>query len=92
MHVGLPIGKGQMLMATDTLESMGQKLVQGNNVYISITPDSKKEADRIFSALSKDGKIEMVMADQPWGDYYGSFEDKFGVRWMIDYAYPKKKN
>ncbi|MBI2326960.1 hypothetical protein HYU92_01465 [Candidatus Curtissbacteria bacterium] len=39
MHVGLPIGNDQMLMATDTLESLGQKLVQGNNVYISVHPN-----------------------------------------------------
>ena len=42
MHVGLPIGKDNVLMGTDTLESLGQKLVQGNNVYISIHPDSKE--------------------------------------------------
>ena len=91
MHVGLPIGKDQMIMATDTLESLGQKLVQGNNVYISIHPDNKEEADRIFNALSNGGKIEMPIADQPWGDYYGSFTDKFGVKWMVNYSYPKGK-
>jgi len=62
MHIGLPIGKGQMLMASDALESLGQKLVQGNNVHIMIQPDSKEEADRLFSALSAGGKIEMPMA------------------------------
>ena len=91
MHVGLPIGRDQMLMATDTLESLGQKLVQGNNIYISIHPKSKVEADRIFNALSRGGTIEMNIADQPWGDYFGSFKDKFGVQWMVNYTYPKKK-
>ena len=87
MHIGLPIGKDAMLMATDTLESLGQKLVQGNNVYISIHPESKEEADRIFNALSTGGTIEMQIADQPWGDYYGSLTDKFGVQWMVNYGY-----
>ncbi len=90
MHVGLPVGKEQMLMATDTLESLGQKLVIGNNIHLSIHPDSKEEADRIFNALSKGGTIEMPIADQPWGDYFGSFKDKFGVQWMVNYAYPKE--
>ncbi len=90
MHVGLSIGKDHMLMATDILESLGQKLVQGNNVYISIHPESKEEADRIFKALSEGGTIEMPIANQPWGDYYGSFNDKFGVRWMVNYSYPKE--
>ena len=85
MHVGLSIGKDNVLMATDTLPSLEQKLVQGNNFYISIHPDNKKEADRIFKALSAGGMVEMPMADQPWGDYYGSLKDKFGVQWMVNY-------
>jgi PhnB protein len=91
MHIGLPLNKDDLLMASDSLESMGQKLIQGNNLYIFISPESKAEADRIFKALSAGGAIEMPMADQPWGDYYGSFKDKFGVQWMVDYAYPKNK-
>ena len=85
MHIGLPIGNDQMLMGTDALESLGHKLVRGNNMHISIHPDSKEEADRLFAGLSEGGKIEMQMANQPWGDYYGSFQDKFGVHWMINY-------
>jgi len=91
MHIGLPIGKEDVLMASDTLESLGQKLVQGNNVYISAHPESKDEADRIFKALSAGGTVEMPIANQPWGDYYGSLKDKFGVLWMVNYSYPKTK-
>ena len=90
MHIGLPIGNN-MLMATDTLKSLGQTLVQGNNAYISADPDSREEASRIFKALSAGGKVEMPISDQPWGDYYGSLKDKFGVQWMVNYTYPKKK-
>ena len=90
MHMSLPISKDQVLMATDTLESLGQKLVQGNNVYISVHPETKEEADLIFNALSASGTIEMPIANQPWGDYYGSFKDKFGVQWMINYHEEKK--
>lgn len=85
MHISLPIGSGQMLMGSDALESLGQKLVPGNNLNISIHPDSKEEADQLFNLLSKGGIVEMQMAEQPWGDYYGSFQDKFGVHWMINY-------
>jgi PhnB protein len=91
MHISLPIGKDNVLMANDVLESLGQKLIVGNNVYLSVHPDSKEEADKIFKALSKGGKIEMDISDQPWGDYYGSFTDKFGILWMIIYTYPQKK-
>lgn len=90
MHIGLPVGPS-LIMATDALESMGFKVVPGNNSYIMVEVDSKAEADRIFNALSAGGKVEMAMADQPWGDYYGSFRDKYGIGWMVDYGYPKEK-
>ena len=89
MHIGLPIGKEDVLMASDSLESLGQKLIQGNNVYISAHPESKEKAEKIFKALSVGGEIEMPIADQMWGDYYGSLKDKFGVLWMVNYSYPK---
>jgi PhnB protein len=90
MHIGLPISEDTLLMGTDTLESLGQELVQGNNVYISAHPESKEEADRIFNALSEGGEVEMPIADQMWGDYYGSLKDKFGVLWMVNYSQPRE--
>ena len=85
MHIGLPIGDDNLLMASDVIESFGQQLVQGNNVYVSVHPTSRDEADRIFNALSEGGEIEMPIADQPWGDYYGSLKDTFGVQWMVNH-------
>lgn len=90
MHISLPIGN-DVLMASDAPESMGFKVNFGNYSYISVHPDSKEEADRIFQALSAGGTMEMPIADQPWGDYYGSFKDKFGVQWMVNFSYPKEK-
>lgn len=91
LHIALPIGENDVLMGSDSPREFADKLVEGNNVHLSLIPDSKDDADRFFKALSKGGVVEMSMADQPWGDYYGSFKDKFGVIWMIDYAYPKKE-
>jgi PhnB protein len=84
LNVQLPILGGHLLMGTDAPESMGFKLIQGNNVYINLQPDTRVEADRLFAALSDGGKVEMPMAEQFWGDYFGSFVDKFGTRWMIN--------
>lgn len=86
MHIGLPISEDQMLMATDTLASLGQELTQGNNVHVSIHPDSREQADRLFNALSEGGTVEVPIGDQPWGDYYGNFTDRFGVQWMVNYS------
>ena len=89
MHVALPIGKGNVLMATDALESMGQKVTFGNNFYITIDPESREEAQRLFDGLSAGGKVEMPMQDAFWGSYFGMFKDRFGVQWMVNYTKPK---
>ncbi len=86
MHIALPIGEDNVLMASDVLESLGQQLVQGNSVYVSVHPNGREEADRIFNALSEGAEIEMPIGDQVWGDYYGSLKDKFGVQWMVNYS------
>ena len=85
LHVSLPIGNGQTLMASDCLKSQGHHLIIGNNNYISISPDSREEASRLFNELSEGGIVEMPMEDMFWGDYFGSFKDKFGVAWMINF-------
>ncbi|MCR9226816.1 MAG: VOC family protein [Flavobacteriaceae bacterium] len=85
MHISLPISEDITLMASDILPSMGHSLNSGNNVYLSLHPNSKEEADRLFNGLSQNGDIEMPMADQFWGDYFGSFVDQFGVHWMVNY-------
>ena len=84
MNIALPIMDGHILMGTDAPESMGFTVNKGNNSYIMLMPDTREEADRLFAALSEGGTVEMEMADQFWGDYFGSLVDKFGVHWMID--------
>jgi PhnB protein len=86
MHVELPILGGHVLMGTDAPESMGFSLTQGNNVYINLEPDTRAETDRLFRALSDGGKIEMPLQEMFWGGYFGSFTDRFGVRWMFNCA------
>ncbi|HTK82978.1 MAG TPA: VOC family protein [Bacteroidota bacterium] len=83
MHVALPILGGTQIMATDVLESMGHKLVEGNNVTISLNPDTKEEADRLFKELSDGGKDGVAPHDEFWG-YWGTCKDRFGIRWMFN--------
>ena len=91
MHVALPIGKSAVLMATDAIESMGQKLTQGNNYYITVEPDSEEEATQLFNALSNGGTVTMPLEKAFWGAYFGMFIDKFGIQWMVNYTYPQQK-
>ncbi len=90
MHVGLPIGKGNILMATDILESMGQSLTIGNNYSLSIDTESETEATNLFNALSAGGIITMPFEKAFWGAYFGMVTDKFGIQWMISYDSDKQ--
>jgi PhnB protein len=85
MHIALPIGKSNVLMASDTIESMGQVSETDNRHTISISAESREEADKLFNGLSEGGNIEMPIADSPWGSYFGMFADKFGIEWMVDF-------
>ena len=83
---GLELPDGQMIMASDVLEGMGPPHVEGNNISISVHPDSRQDADRIFNALAQGGTITMPIADQFWGDYFGSLTDRFGINWMVNHT------
>jgi PhnB protein len=84
LFIALPIGKN-LLMANDIPESMGRVNENENRSKISISAESREEADKLFRGLSAGGSVEMPMEDSPWGSYFGMFRDKFGIEWMIDF-------
>ncbi|RFS20088.1 VOC family protein [Chitinophaga silvatica] len=86
MHIALPIGTNNVLLGSDVLEIMGHVNERDNRNTISISAESREEADKLFSGLSKGGGVEMPMADGPWGSYFGMFTDKFGIQWMVDFS------
>jgi PhnB protein len=84
MHIALPIGKN-ILMANDVPESMGRTNENENRSKISISAESRDEADKLFYGLSAGGQIEGPIGDSPWGSYFGCFRDKYGIEWMVDF-------
>ena len=89
IHISLKIAPHTTLMATDTMEKEEGELNFGNNIHICLQADNEKEADKLFNALSKEGKIEMPMNKTFWGAYFGMCQDRFGIQWMINYALPQ---
>lgn len=83
MHIALPIGKSNTLLGSDVMEVMGKVTENDNRNTISITAESREEADQLFNGLSAGGQIEMPMADGPFGAYFGMFADKYGIQWMV---------
>ena len=85
MHIALPIGKCNMLMANDVPEIMGKTNENENRSKIVIIAETKEEADKLFNGLSVGGNIEMSITDSPWGTYFGMFRDKYGIEWMVEF-------
>lgn len=84
MHIALSIGKN-FLMGNDVPEFMGQVNENENRSKISVSAESREEADKLFSGLSAGGSVEVPISDSPWGSYFGMFRDKYGIEWMVDF-------
>ena len=84
MHIALPIGQNR-LIANDVPEMLGKVNEHENRSKISISAESREEADKLFNGLSAGGDIEYPLGDSPWGTYFGAFRDKFGIEWMIEF-------
>ena len=84
MHIALPIG-GSVLMGTDVPSNMPQ-VTNGSSISLSLSAESREEADRVFAGLAEGGKIQMPLQVMFWGDYYGMLTDKYGIQWMMSYS------
>jgi PhnB protein len=82
MHISLPIG-GSTLLANDVPESLGPVNENENRSKIAVYAETKEEADKLFKGLSEGGKVEMPMAESPWGTYFAMFRDKYGIEWTV---------
>jgi PhnB protein len=88
MNAQLPILSGHVIMATDMLASMGHELRVGNNTTIVLETDTRDQADHFFTSLREGGDPDQQqgMADMPWGAYWGTCLDAYGIRWMISHT------
>ena len=86
MYIALPVGSHNLLIGNDVPEMLGTVNERENRSKITVVPESREEADRIFNALSAGGEVEMPIGDAPWGDYFGMFRDQYGIEWVVDYT------
>jgi PhnB protein len=86
MHTAIMLNESSMLMGSDCIEGFGQKVTQGNSTYIMIDASTAEEATTLYGALS-DGAltIEMKLGEQMWAELYASFQDRFGIWWIIHF-------
>jgi PhnB protein len=86
MHITLPIGVTSVLMGSDVPDILGKVSETENRSKITISAESKEEADSLFNGLSAGGNIEFPIDNSPWGSYFGALRDKYGIEWMIDFT------
>ncbi|WP_131539827.1 VOC family protein [Pedobacter nototheniae] len=83
LYISLPIGNS-CLMGCDVSAGSGS-LILGNNFSVSVSADSRNEADRVFNGFAQFGQISTPLTDKFWGAYFGMVVDQFGINWMISF-------
>ena len=83
MHAELGIGNST-LFASDG--QAGEP--SGGGYAISLQASDDAESQRLFAALSADGKITVPLMTTPFASRFGMTTDKYGVPWIVTTARP----
>ncbi|MDG6990135.1 MAG: VOC family protein [Nitrososphaerota archaeon] len=76
--------EGVTFMASDSMPTAQAKF--GDNIHMSLSGSDSARLTKIFNELAKDGRVDLPLAKQFWGDVFGQLTDKFGVNWMVNVA------
>jgi PhnB protein len=79
MHAQLRIGDTAVLAS----DGRCQGKTSFNGFSLSVTASSDEDAERIFSALSDGGQVQMPLAKTFFSSHFGMVTDRFGLPWMV---------
>ena len=79
MHASLKVG-GSRVMASD---GCGEEQGGYKGFSLSISVENDAEAERVFSALSEGGQVQMPLTQTFWTSKFGMLTDRFGMGWMV---------
>ena len=80
MHARLVVD-GMAIMGSDVpLDRYGPP----KNFAVSIMVKDLAEAERVFAAMSENGKVGMPIQQTFWSVRFGMFVDQFGIPWMVN--------
>lgn len=80
MHVAMTVGDS-VLMGSDGMP--GQPMTGMQASSLALTVDSAAQAERIFAALARGGRIEMPLGPSFFANLFGMVVDQFGASWMV---------
>jgi len=78
MHGEMVINGTNVWLADEALP-----VTTGDNIKLSATVKTGKEANEIFDALSVDGNITLPPTETFYSVFHGAVIDKFGVSWNV---------
>jgi PhnB protein len=87
-HSSLTINGLQIIMGSDMVDQSGY--TKGNNVALAMGCSSEEEIRSLFDKLSKGGRVFQALKEEFWGAIFGSIEDQFGIRWMLNFNKERK--
>jgi len=79
MHAAFHIGN-TLVMASDGMAG-GKPEFKGFS--LSVDAANEAEADKLFAALGKGGKVTMPLGKTFYSPRFGMLTDRFGVGWMV---------
>ena len=79
MHATFRVG-ASTLHASDG-HCKGQSSFQGISLSLTVEDDGK--AEKLFTALSNGGQVQMPLSKTFFASSFGMLADRFGVSWMI---------
>lgn len=85
MHAELKIAS-QSLMFSDGAPH--KEITKGDNVHLNLSFSDETSLRLTWRKLSEGGSVHMDLQDTFWGAIFGQLEDKFGIRWMLNYQKP----
>ena len=87
-----PDWQGKIMHATLDL---GDRILQGSDASpehfskphgfcLSIGTKDPAEAERLFTALSENGTVQMPLQETFWASRFGMLRDQFDIPWMVN--------
>jgi PhnB protein len=85
IHARIDLGD-TVLIANDVPASIFEKM---RSVYLYLSVDSAKEAERVHELLAEGGEVFMPMEETFFATRFSMLRDRFGVSWSIIHERPR---
>ncbi len=82
MHGELSIGSTKLMFSDGAPH---REITNGDNVHLNLSFSDETSLRLTWGKLAEGGSIHMDLQDTFWGALFGQLEDKYGIRWMLNY-------